>query len=77
MDGWHQGMTYWNEQKGDSVTMVGYDPANVDATLATALGAGATMALTKMPVPGVGWLAYIHDPEGNILGLMQNDPGAK
>jgi basic membrane protein A and related proteins len=35
MDGWHQGMTYWNEQKGDSVTMVGYDPANVDATLAT------------------------------------------
>ena len=35
MDGWYQGMTYWNEQKGDSVTMVGYDPANVDATLAT------------------------------------------
>jgi uncharacterized protein len=49
----------------------------LDATLAAALGAGATVALPKMPVPGVGWLAYIHDTEGNILGLMQNDLGAK
>ena len=25
----------------------------------------------------VGWLAYVKDTEGNILGMMQNDPGAK
>ncbi len=49
----------------------------LDATLAAALAAGASVALTKMPVPGVGWLAYIHDTEGNIVGLMENDPGAK
>jgi predicted enzyme related to lactoylglutathione lyase len=30
-----------------------------------------------MPIPGVGWLAYVKDPDGNILGLMQTDPGAK
>jgi basic membrane protein A len=35
MDGFHQGMVYHNETKGTAVTMVGYDPANVDATLAT------------------------------------------
>lgn len=35
MDGFYQGMTYHNETKGTAVTMVGYDPANVDATLAT------------------------------------------
>jgi uncharacterized protein len=31
----------------------------------------------KMPIPGVGWLAYIKDTEGNILGMMQPDPSAK
>ena len=35
MDGFYQGMTYHNEQKGTDVKLVGYDPANVDATLAT------------------------------------------
>lgn len=35
MDGFYQGMTYHNEQKGTSVKLVGYDPANPDATLAT------------------------------------------
>jgi predicted enzyme related to lactoylglutathione lyase len=30
-----------------------------------------------MPVPGVGWLAYCKDPEGNIFGVMQNDPSVK
>ncbi len=35
MDGFYQGMTYHNETKGTAVTLVGYDPANVDSTLAT------------------------------------------
>ncbi len=50
---------------------------DLDGTVARAVGLGAQVALPKMPVPGVGWLAYIHDPDGNILGLMQNDPGAR
>jgi predicted enzyme related to lactoylglutathione lyase len=33
--------------------------------------AGGSIALDKMQVPGVGWLAYVKDPEGNILGLLQ------
>lgn len=42
-----------------------------------ALADGATPAVPKMAIPGVGWLAYIKDPEGNILGMMQNDPNAQ
>lgn len=38
---------------------------------------GGTIALPKMPVPSVGWLGYFIDTEGNIFGLMQNDPEAK
>ena len=28
-------------------------------------------------VPGVGWLVYFKDTEGNLWGAMQNDPKAK
>ena len=51
--------------------------ADVDATLAAAVAGGGAVALPKMPVPGVGWLAYIKDTEGHILGIMQMDANAK
>lgn len=50
------------------------DLAAVTAKVAAASG---TVALPKMPIPGVGWLAYFKDTEGNIFGVMQNDPDAK
>jgi predicted enzyme related to lactoylglutathione lyase len=50
---------------------------NVDALWTKALGQGATAAVPKMPIPGVGWLAYLKDTEGNIFGIMQPDPQAK
>jgi uncharacterized protein len=50
---------------------------DLDAVLAKATGEGATMALDKALMPGVGWLAYLTDPEGNLLGLLQAEaPGA-
>jgi predicted enzyme related to lactoylglutathione lyase len=65
--------------KGQPVNsfVVTLDVADLDATLKKALKAGAETAVPKAAIPGVGWLAYIHDPEGNILGLMQADPSAK
>jgi predicted enzyme related to lactoylglutathione lyase len=33
--------------------------------------AGGSMALEKMDVPGVGWLAYCKDIEENIFGMLQ------
>lgn len=49
---------------------------DVDASVAKALAAGGTKAVDKMPVPGIGWLAYCKDTEGNVFGMMQNDPTA-
>lgn len=53
------------------------DVRSVDATVNTALKHGGSLALEKMAVPGVGWLAYLKDTEGNIFGIMQSDPAAK
>jgi len=50
---------------------------SLDEAFSKALALGATVAVPKMPIPGVGWLAYVKDPDANILGLMQPDPGAK
>jgi predicted enzyme related to lactoylglutathione lyase len=53
------------------------DVDDVDASVARAVGsAGGTIALPKMAVPGIGWLAYIKDPDGNIFGMMQTDTSA-
>ena len=49
---------------------------SVDESVGMAQRLGGTVALPKMPVPGVGWLAYVKDPDGNILGLMQSDEKA-
>jgi len=49
---------------------------SLKATIEKALASGGSLALPKMPVPGVGWLAYCFDTEGNIVGMMQEDPNA-
>ena len=49
---------------------------NVDTMLSTAVSLGGAVALPKMPVPGMGWLAYARDTEENIFGMMQADPSA-
>jgi len=53
------------------------DVDNVDRYVQNITANGGTIALPKMPVPGVGWLAYGKDTEGNIFGIMQRDPAAK
>ena len=49
---------------------------DVDAYAAKAEANGGSLALPKMAIPGVGWLAYVKDTEGNILGIMQADEAA-
>jgi predicted enzyme related to lactoylglutathione lyase len=51
--------------------------ANVDEAVTSVTASGGEVAVPKMAIPGVGWLAYGKDPEGNIFGMMQNDPTAK
>lgn len=53
------------------------DVDSVDHALASALAAGGVSAVPKMAVPGIGWLAYVKDPDGNIFGIMQADTEAR
>jgi predicted enzyme related to lactoylglutathione lyase len=50
--------------------------AAIDEALARVEAAGGTLAVPKMAIPGVGWLLYCKDTEGNIFGMMQPDPQA-
>jgi uncharacterized protein len=57
------------------VCTVGVD--NLDATLKHVGELGTMVVVPKMPIPGIGWLAYANDTEGNIFGMMQPDSAAK
>lgn len=37
---------------------------------------GGKIVVPKSPIPGVGHVAYFHDPENNMLGIFQPDPSA-
>jgi predicted enzyme related to lactoylglutathione lyase len=52
------------------------DVDSIDTSIATAEAKGATVVVPKMPIPGVGWLVYCKDTEGNIFGMMQADVSA-
>lgn len=47
------------------------DVEQLDQAMETATGLGATVAMPKMPVEGVGMLGYLKDPDGNLFGMMQ------
>lgn len=53
------------------------DVSDVDAYANTAAANGGQIVVPKMPIPGVGWLVYCKDTEGNIFGMMQGDANAK
>lgn len=49
---------------------------DIDATLKLALDHHATVAVEKAVMPGVGTLAYLVDPDGNLFGILQPEPDA-
>lgn len=49
---------------------------SVDATVAKIEASGGVILMPKMAVPGVGWLAYFKDADGNMFGVMQDDTRA-
>ena len=51
--------------------------ASVDTAMITLEKLGGKVALPKMTVTGVGWLAYGIDLDGNIFGMMQADATAR
>ena len=49
---------------------------SVDAAVRTIEAAGGTIILPKMAVPGMGWVAYATDTEGNQFGVFEMDEKA-
>jgi hypothetical protein len=90
---WSGPMEYWTIRTGDGQPgidgglMRRRDPAqpcvntmeveDLDATTTVIESAGGQCVVPKMPVPGIGWLAYFKDLDGHIFGAMQNDTAAK
>jgi len=50
---------------------------NVDDLTNKAVAGGGQVVVPKMAIPGMGWLVYCKDTEGNIFGMMQPDAEAK
>jgi uncharacterized protein len=53
------------------------DVKSVDDATAKITKSGGKIIKPKMAVPGVGWMAYCQDTEGNLFGIMQMDEKAK
>ena len=52
------------------------DVPDIGAAEQAVPAAGGEQVLDRMAVPGVGWLSYFKDTEGNVFGTMQADPSA-
>jgi predicted enzyme related to lactoylglutathione lyase len=53
------------------------DVPSVDDYVKRITDAGGEVVVPKMAVPGVGWLAYLKDTEGNLFGIMTSDMEAR
>jgi hypothetical protein len=53
------------------------DVPDVDDYCERVQAGGGRVIHPKHGVPGVGWVAYAQDTEGNTFGMMQFDPAAK
>jgi predicted enzyme related to lactoylglutathione lyase len=51
------------------VITIGVD--DIDAYIAKVADLGGTILTEKMPIPGVGWLVNVRDPNGILFGMMQ------
>ncbi len=53
------------------------DVVDIDESIENVTKNGGKITVPKMAIPGVGWIAYFTDPQGNVFGIMQSDRTAK
>jgi uncharacterized protein len=71
------GLMKRSDGKGFAPVTNTIDVNSVDEYLTSIKVNGGEVFVPKMAIPGVGWMAYCKDTEGNIFGIIQNDPEAK
>ncbi|RJG09489.1 VOC family protein [Massilia cavernae] len=64
--------------QGVNAFVITVDVEDIDDALERAGkgGSGGAVCVPKMAVPGIGWLGYAKDPDGNIFGMMEADTEA-
>lgn len=64
------------ERKEDErhINTIGVD--SVDTYVAKITAQGGSVAVPKMSIPGVGYMAYCLDTEGSMFGIMEMDETA-
>ncbi len=63
-----------NELNGTVNTV---DVVDLDEAIKKVEANGGQMVAPKDEIPGVGWLAYVREPGGALLGLIQSHPDAR
>jgi predicted enzyme related to lactoylglutathione lyase len=58
-------------------TVNSIDVSSVDEFSEKVIANGGEVYMPKMTLPGVGYMAYCTDTEGNIFGIFQSDHTAK
>lgn len=53
------------------------DVPSVDDYVAKVLELGGAVAEPKVAIPGMAWIAYCIDTEGNIFGMYEENPAAQ
>ena len=64
------------ERRGPGGWINVIDVQSVDDTVERIRLKGGKVVVDKMPIPGVGYLAYCQDTEDNVFGVMQMDESA-
>ncbi len=69
------GLSKGEVKKGSTVSTL--DVPLLEESIKKVEKAGGKITRQKMAIPGVGWIAYFEDTEGNEFGMMQSDMNAK
>ncbi len=64
-------------QSFEDVTVNTIDVDDVEKYVKLVEENGGEIVRPKEVIPGVGYLAYFKDTEGNLWGMMKDDPNAK
>lgn len=68
------GLSRRTESEPSTVNTI--DVPSVDDFVMKIKSEGGEIVRPKTAVPGVGWMAYFKDPEGNLWGIMEEDESA-
>lgn len=64
------------DRSDDLITVNTIGVPSIDQFTKKVLKAGGKVLMEKTPVPGVGYHAYCEDSEGNVFGIMEENPTA-